>query len=196
MSLSLCSAVWDCDFDKPEEDCNAHNTFVRLDDPRSRLSSGFNFRSVEYLHDKYGARQLTKHYGVRLLVLISGVGRKFDIVALLTAIGAGIGLLSVATLVSDFIATNVLANRDVYKQAKFKEVEVSDEEEAAAIAAAKEESEGVTVNDDLNAPLYGSAASNSERPRMGQLHISPKGRTFSVDDDEEAPWAVAHYPKR
>ncbi len=99
MTVGL-NAVWDCDFDKSLSDCAPQITFVRLDDPSSALSSGFNFRSIEYLHDRYGARQLTKHYGVRMLVLISGVGRKFDVAALFTAIGAGIGLLSVATLVA------------------------------------------------------------------------------------------------
>jgi hypothetical protein len=35
-------------------------SFLRLDDPSSHLSTGINFRSVEFRHDKYDARELTK----------------------------------------------------------------------------------------------------------------------------------------
>lgn len=52
------------------------------------------------MHDAAGSRALTKHYGFRLLILMSGVGSRFDMAALLTAVGAGIGLLAVATLVA------------------------------------------------------------------------------------------------
>ena len=105
------NAVWDCNFDHSVDDCKPVVTFTRLDDPTSKLSSGFNFRSIEMMHDDLDSRQLTKHYGVRVLVLISGVGKKFSAVSLLTAIGAGIGLLSVATLIADFIATKLLHDK-------------------------------------------------------------------------------------
>jgi hypothetical protein len=209
-------AIWDCDFDKSKSDCVPSIHFVRLDDPNSKLSSGFNFRSIEYMHDPLDSRQLTKHYGVRLLVLISGVGRQFDIAALFTAIGAGIGLLSVATLVADFIATNVLHNKNVYRQAKFKEVEVT-EEEAQAKAAQDEYEKHVAQTDVINgdglkAPLRGNGHSytsdalptpmdRKHRGSEGVLHISPSnrhpyGRSYDDEDEVEAPWAKAHFPAR
>jgi len=120
-------AVWNCDFDHPLSQCAPTITFHRLDDPHSKLSSGFNFRSVEFTSDQWGSRKLTKRYGVRLVLVIAGQGSQFDIAALLTAIGAGIGLLSVSTLVADFIATNLLQNKKIYKDAKYKEVEIADE---------------------------------------------------------------------
>jgi hypothetical protein len=86
----------------------------------------FQFRSSEYIHDSRGSRDLTKRYGFRLLIFMGGVGSRFDVGALLTAIGAGIGLLSIATLVADFIATKLLANRGKYTEAKFEEVTIKD----------------------------------------------------------------------
>jgi len=125
--LVAMQTIWNCDFDKPDT-CKPNIEFVRLDNPNSKLSSGFNFRSAEFVHDARGSRQLSKKYGFRLLILMTGVGGRFDPVALLTAIGAGIGLLSVATLVADFIATKLLVNRAFYKQAKFEEVTIQDPE--------------------------------------------------------------------
>jgi hypothetical protein len=84
------------------------------------------FRSSEYIHDSHGSRDLTKRYGFRLLIFMGGVGSRFDVGALLTAIGAGIGLLSIATLVADFIATKLLANRVRYTEVKYEEVTIKD----------------------------------------------------------------------
>ena len=150
--------------------CCAHLSFVFVFAVClfSALCLSYNFRSIEYMHDKYGARQLTKHYGVRLLVMISGIGSKFDFAALFTAIGAGIGLLSVATLISDFIATNLLSNKAVYKSAKYKEVEVADEEAAAAIAAANNEGNPTGV-------MIGSASAASAAGGPTVVHKSNQG---------------------
>lgn len=249
------NAVWNCDFDKGTDQCAPTISFVRLDDPSSKLSSGsvkiadalsgcwfaarwllfrscahlpfsvavclpvslcsYNFRSIEYMHDKYGARQLTKHYGVRLLVMISGIGSKFDVAALFTAIGAGIGLLSVATLIADFIATNLLSNKAVYKQAKYKEVEVADEAAAAALAAAnagettgvmigssstaagtdpavvRKSSQGVN-NPDLTTPLRVGFTNNASLAAAAQREKRPSDGKLHIadryddeDDDED-----------
>ncbi len=115
---------------------------------------------------------------------------------------------------SDFIATNVLHNKNVYRQAKYKEVEVKDEEAAAAAAvqAEYEKSSGVNGNgnvaaaNDLSAPLREDGTYASDMPSGGRkesegvLHVSPVGRhprySSSPEDDAEAPWAVAHFPKR
>ena len=102
--------------------------FYRLDDPNSKLSSGYNFRTVEFLHDHWGARELTKRYGIRVLVLTSGVGSQADAVATLTAIGAGIGLLAVAGLIADMVSTKLLSQKDLYNAAKYQEVLILDPE--------------------------------------------------------------------
>jgi P2X purinoceptor 4 len=105
--LLAMNANFDCDLDKNPDGCNPTITITRMDDAHSSLSKGYNFRTAEFTHDKWGSRQLTKRYGLRLIVLMNGVAARFEFVALLTAIGAGIGLLTVATLVADMIATKV-----------------------------------------------------------------------------------------
>ena len=119
-----CVAVFrDCDFDSHSgSECVPAISFVRLDDPRSRLSSGMNFRTVQFLHDSLGTRELTKRYGVRILVLMEGVGGRFDLGALLTAVGAGIGLLTIASMAADLIATKLLTERAKYRGAKYEEI--------------------------------------------------------------------------
>lgn len=129
--LLAMESTWDCDFDHGVDSCSPKIRFFRLDDPNSKLSSGFNFRTVEFLHDKIGARELTKHYGVRLLILMSGVGSQSDPVAALTAIGAGIGLLSVATLIADIISTKLLSQKNLYNSVKYKEVSIEDPNDLA-----------------------------------------------------------------
>jgi hypothetical protein len=173
------NAVWDCNFDQSIEYCTPRITFVRLDDPNSKLSSGFNFRSAEYLHDQYGARQVTKHYGVRLIVLISGVGAKADPVALLTSVGAGLGLLSVATLIADFIATNLLQNKNIYKEAKFKEVEVVDP----------------PSDDEKNSSTYRPPRKSGAKDIPGRGRGRSEGLEMESDDDMTGEsWGVAKYP--
>ena len=121
---------WDCDFDHGVDSCKPVIQFFRLDDPRSRLSSGYNFRTVEFMHGKYGGREVTKHYGVRMLILMSGVGSQADAVATLTALGAGIGLLSIATLVADLISTKLLSQRHRYNAVKYRAVDIEDPKDA------------------------------------------------------------------
>jgi len=238
------NAVWDCDFDHPVDNCKPTVSFQRLDDPTSTLSTGFNFRSIEMFHDEYDSRQLTKHYGVRVLVLISGVGRKFSPVALLTAIGAGIGLLSVATLIADFIATKVLHDKELYKEAKYKDPEQEREQakehlnqarqilaehqcvhcgatdpelakkvdfmdpDAAASTTAMSNADNAA--DQSRNRGYSESASSAGGAYMARkpsdgIHMphrvaSPSSNSQlqarSSDDEVEAPWAVAHFPKK
>lgn len=183
------NAVWNCNFDKGVDACAPTITFVRLDDPLSTLSTGFNFRSVEYLHDELGTRQLTKHYGVRLLVLISGVGSQFDWAALFTAIGAGIGLLSVATLIADFIATNLLQNKMVYRSAKYQEVDVpeeDDEEDEEKSMRRKQSQTGV-----YQPPTLTSSSSGNGGTLLGGHHV--QSDDIGLDENEES-WGLARYP--
>jgi len=120
--------AWDCDLDHDVAGCNPKVSFVSL-------GAGYNFRRLEFDKGIYSTRQLIKHYGIRLIVSLSGQGSRFDAAALFTAIGAGIGLLAVASLVADFVAVNLLGHRDLYERAKFRHVEVKH----GAIIRGKEE---------------------------------------------------------
>lgn len=117
---------WECNFDLDESLCQPTVNLYRLDDPDDTYSNGYNFRRTIYTsNDQVNplqTRQLFKHYGIRIVVLTSGRGSKFDITTLLTNIGAGIGLLSVATLACDFIALNLCGPRRniMYQDAKIR----------------------------------------------------------------------------
>jgi hypothetical protein len=123
--LLAINTKWDCDFDQADK-CEPVIQFLRLDNPHSKLSQGYNFRTVEFLHDKYGARELTKRYGIRVILIIDGIGSQADIVAALTSIGAGIGLMSIAGLVADFISTRFLSQKVEINGATYNEVTIED----------------------------------------------------------------------
>ena len=133
------------------------------------------------------------------------MGSEFDVVALLTAIGAGIGLLSVATLIADFIATRCLRNKHVYRQAKYNEIEVEDEEDelerikAEKIAAIRAKSERklairAASQSNLATPLRGPGG-NEANSSDGKLHIAEQHESSSDDDEEVESWGKARYPK-
>ncbi|ODM98124.1 P2X purinoceptor 4 [Orchesella cincta] len=94
---------WLCDFDfgKPISTCRPTYSFTRLDNPQAEVSPGFNFLSTTY-HEE-NRRTLTRSYGLKFLIDVEGEGRKFDSVKLILAIGASVGLFSLASTICDFI---------------------------------------------------------------------------------------------
>jgi hypothetical protein len=113
---------WECNLDGGGAgNCDPHTSF-------ELLGASYNFRRAEYREGLLSTRQLIKMYGLRIVIIIVGSGGKFDLAALLTNIGAGIGLLAVASLVADFAAVNLLGAKDLYERAKFRQVEVNDDE--------------------------------------------------------------------
>lgn len=65
----------------------------------------YNFRTIDRYHSSNGTlyRDLWKIYGMKIIVTITGEGRTFDFITTMIAIGSGVGLFGVATLVSDLI---------------------------------------------------------------------------------------------
>jgi len=124
---------WNCNLDQSVDLCQPKfEAFLAVD---SQLSPGYNFRYTKnyYLQQlvvnettnqteivlvEY--RDLIKLYGIRFLFLLSGTGRKFDIVPLMVNVGSGFGLLTLATLVSDFLLLYVLPHKKYYQEVKIK----------------------------------------------------------------------------
>jgi hypothetical protein len=113
------SIAWNCDLDDTAEACMPTMRFLRMDDPTSKLSSGYNFRLARYLDSMGNTRTLTKFYGVRVVFIVSGVASKFDDGALFSSVGAGIGLLSLATVLADLLAEKLLPSRKTFTRAKY-----------------------------------------------------------------------------
>jgi len=120
-AIIVVSSDWQCDLDHDISECIPTVSFERIDEVTT-FSPGFNFRYVNYyVEDATQFRDLTKVYGIRFLVLISGVGKKFNIVPLLVNIGSGLALLSIATVIADLIALYVHPQRKYYQEAKFED---------------------------------------------------------------------------
>ncbi len=127
---ALVAAVfqYDCDFNSGA-DCLPQVSFSRVDDPASD-SAGFNYRRVVY-SDGGEVRDVYKWFGLRLTLLAAGTGKKFtSIVNAVQALGSGIALIALATLVADLLVEYVLPHRRKYKASKIKEVDDLTDDEA------------------------------------------------------------------
>ena len=156
---------YDCDLDNALEACSPRMPFevMRVDTADSSLSHGYNTRwlsaarseeapvsSRNDAHFDRGAdtRALVKAFGPRIRVSITGVGRRFDLGALTTAIGAGVALTGVATAVVDILLLYVLPKRAHYSELKYQVYGAADEDLSCGAEAAQE-----TEGEDAREPL-------------------------------------------
>ena len=156
---------YDCDLDNALEACAPRMPFevTRIDTADSSLSHGYNTRwlsaarseeapvsSRNDAHFDRGAdtRALVKAFGPRIRVSITGVGRRFDLGALTTAIGAGVALTGVATAVVDILLLYVLPKRAHYSELKYQVYGAADEDLSCGAEAAQE-----TEGEDAREPL-------------------------------------------
>jgi hypothetical protein len=98
--------TWNCDYDYYSSKCQPKYSFYRFDLPfkQSQTASGFNFRFADkYLDMNTGQinRTLTKAFGLRFIINVIGKAGQFNAIPLLLAIGSGLGLLSLSSLVAD-----------------------------------------------------------------------------------------------
>lgn len=71
-------------------------------------------------------RTLYKAYGINFVVNVWGRAGKFSPIPTLLNLGAGLALLSVATLVCDIVVLYLMKNRDFYRRKKYLEVRAED----------------------------------------------------------------------
>lgn len=134
---------YECNLDLHISKCKPVRTIARLDDPHSKLSTGFNYRYADHYRIRHNEtsefvehRDLFKLYGVRFIVMISGTGRKFDIKNLATNLGSGLAMLSIAAVIADILLVYILPKKNIYKKVKVKEmdkfIDETDNEEPSA----------------------------------------------------------------
>ncbi|XP_041657685.1 P2X purinoceptor 1 isoform X4 [Cheilinus undulatus] len=117
---------WTCNFDVDVRHCKPKYNFHGLygnptETDKARASVGYNFRFARhYLEDKIEKRTLLKVFGIRIDIIVQSLARKFDIIPTLTAIGSGVGIFGVATVVCDLVLLYLLPKREFYKNMKFK----------------------------------------------------------------------------
>lgn len=94
---------WVCDFDfgRSIDDCEPKYSFSRVDDRKFKISKGWNFRYADY-HEE-NRRTLHKVFGLQLLISAVGEGGKFELFEAIKSLGAMVGLITVASLVCDFL---------------------------------------------------------------------------------------------
>jgi len=130
-AILLVTVEFDCDFDHGDR-CVPNFHFDRID-TTTQLSKGFNFRYPRYYWIEDGSvtnspvsgrrlyRDLHKVYGLRVIFLVAGQGAKFSIVPLVISLASGLALLSVASVVCDFLALYVLPEKKIYMQHKYED---------------------------------------------------------------------------
>ncbi|XP_067350066.1 P2X purinoceptor 1 isoform X2 [Channa argus] len=117
---------WTCNFDLDLKYCipqyNFHGLYGNPDETdQTRASMGYNFRYAKhYLENSIPKRTLLKVFGIRIDIIVQSMARKFDIIPTLTAIGSGVGIFGVATVVCDLVLLYLLPKREFYKNMKFK----------------------------------------------------------------------------
>nr|KAG5695479.1 hypothetical protein BaRGS_011321 [Batillaria attramentaria] len=149
--------TWDCNLDNDVEDCLPEYSFRRLDRGDYKLSRGFNFRYAD--HYKLGntsARTLYKAFGIRFVITLQGQAGKFSIFPLFTNIGAGVALLSIATVVCDVIVLYILKARHFYRDNKYLDVKGDDAYEGLDESQSDTQSDGPR----LRQPAYDNDSTN------------------------------------
>ncbi|XP_028323329.1 P2X purinoceptor 1 isoform X2 [Gouania willdenowi] len=121
---------WTCNLDANVKHCkpqyNFHGLYGNPAEPdKAKASVGYNFRYAEhYMENKTQKRTLFKVFGIRLDIIVQSLARKFDIIPTLTAIGSGVGIFGVATVVCDLVLLYLLPKREFYKNMKFKYTDI------------------------------------------------------------------------
>ncbi|XP_036974448.1 P2X purinoceptor 1 isoform X2 [Acanthopagrus latus] len=117
---------WTCNLDVDIKHCKPKYNFHGLygnptETDKARASVGYNFRYAKhYLDGGVQKRTLHKVFGIRIDIIVQSLARKFDIIPTLTAIGSGVGIFGVATVVCDLVLLYLLPKREFYKNMKFK----------------------------------------------------------------------------
>ncbi|CAF3430901.1 unnamed protein product [Rotaria sp. Silwood1] len=111
---------WTCNFDFHREHCFPKLAFSVLQSGDDRQSPGINYRQAQKYHiNGTDYRTLSKIYGLRFVVSISGKGGQFNIVDLFVAIGSGIGFMVIADILCDAIFMYFHKYRERYREGKF-----------------------------------------------------------------------------
>ncbi|CAF1370503.1 unnamed protein product, partial [Didymodactylos carnosus] len=119
---------WDCNFDYDAKRCIPKYSFGRLDArfTEKSFSVGFNFRFAS--HWKRSQRQyrtLTKAFGLRLIISVSGQAGKFDFITLTLNIGSLMGIFGLATFICDIVMLHFCKKASVYRQYVFQKVHLN-----------------------------------------------------------------------
>ncbi|XP_023120567.2 P2X purinoceptor 1 isoform X3 [Amphiprion ocellaris] len=130
---------WTCNLDVDVKHCKPQYNFHGLygnpaETDKARASVGYNFRYAKhYMEDRIQKRTLLKVFGIRFDIIVQSLARKFDIIPTLTAIGSGVGIFGVATVVCDLVLLYLLPKREFYKNMKFKYTDTHTQQDSESL---------------------------------------------------------------
>ena len=102
------------------------------------FSTGFNFYEVFNNPSDPNTRTVTKRYGIKLEFGVSGRAGQFSAVATMIALGSGLALLSIASIVTDFVLSHYWHGAEQYlaiRNAELDEHKMNAKMERARMAA-------------------------------------------------------------
>ncbi len=118
---------WDCNLDRSIKLCKPVYSFARLDVPfRDRpFSVGFNFRfASNWKNADIHHRTLTKAFGLRLIISVSGKAGKFDFITLSLNTGSLVGIFGLATFLCDIFLLHISKQASNYRNHVFESVQL------------------------------------------------------------------------
>ncbi|CAF4099713.1 unnamed protein product [Rotaria sp. Silwood2] len=169
---------WDCNLDRKIKLCKPEYSFARLDVPfyEKPFSRGFNFRyATSWKYDDNYFRALTKAYGLRFIIAVSGKAGKFDFITLTLNIGSLVGIFGLATFVCDIILLHLSKQARAYRNHVFEIVHLRTRLNSAI--------KDVKIHFQSNNGTYSSSISNGKTElsngTIGNNRKSP-GKTVAI----------------
>jgi len=127
---------------------------------------------------------LTKNFAIRLQVQASGTGRRFDFSALLIALGSAIGLMSLATWLTDLAARFLMPGSRAFREAKYTVIQPLP---AEAGGAAEQGADGYTAGP-LKAPQQLSRRATVAQAQPASYEMLPADSSLHADDASHSPY--------
>ncbi|CAF3927279.1 unnamed protein product [Rotaria sp. Silwood1] len=123
--IILINIDWMCNVDRSLDRCIPDYSFGRLDGRfrEESFSSGYNFRfASHWKHENRSFRTLTKAFGLRFIVSVSGCAVRFNLIILILNIGLLIGAICLITYIFDNMGLYIYCHSAVDRSQKSKDV--------------------------------------------------------------------------
>ena len=112
---------WSCDLDHDFfSHCRPVYKFSRMNHRNAKIGGGWNFRHAHYFDEN--TRILYKSFGINFVVNAHGEARRFSFLPTLLNLGAGLALLSVATIICDVVVLYCHKDKEYFQEKKFLQV--------------------------------------------------------------------------
>ncbi|CAF0837359.1 unnamed protein product [Rotaria sordida] len=181
---------WDCNLDRNIKLCKPEYSFARLDVPfhEKPFSAGFNFRyASHWKYNRTDFRVLTKAFGLRLVITISGKAGKFDFIKLTLNTGSLVGLFGLATFVCDIILLHISKRASLYRNHVFEIVHLRTRSTSTiAVPRIFLKRRGDTfsnIHSNVEAELSFETPNSTPAPSEKQVTVGPTSFISSIESE-------------